>query len=418
MKKKITALLLLFLIAVIVTTAFTLVGCSASNNQTGINPDTGQHVSGWYVDHRAAVSSADFSSCTACHGTSLKGGISGVSCFTTTVNGMSCHGHGGSVYDSADLHGADAKSAPDARTGKGFSSCQVCHGSNFSGGILASRTCLICHGVLAPHPALPWLGARTHITTNALNVSVCAICHTNGANLTSIPPPSPPTSGAPGCFNNTLCHGVKTGVCGTCHGIPPNGSTFPNAAGGHAAHTVLVNIGTDCNICHNGAGSGTALHQDGITEVAFTATYNANSGTATFSGVSCSNIICHGSSRTQTSAQANLNPPQSTPGSTPAWTNTIDVNTQCSLCHVLGPSISNPEITSYYSGQHRRHVYGASVACTSCHDPGTSSTKLGLVHFTSFTAPISAATASTTIRNTVNFNGTSCSPSCHDNQTW
>ncbi len=102
------------------------------------------------------------------------------------------------------------------------------------------------------------------------------------------------------------------------------------------------------------------------------------------------------------------------------------MNTQYALCHVLGPSADSPENNSYFSGQHELHVYGEASgaftqpACTVCHD----TTKLAAVHFTSLTAPISEATASTTINSAINFNGMTCNPSaggltgCHSTHTW
>jgi predicted CxxxxCH...CXXCH cytochrome family protein len=331
-------------------------------------------------------------------------------CFNNTL----CHatqGHPAGWSDPTQ-HGVAAKAAPTS-TG-GFSLCETCHGSDFTGGT-AQTACSSCHGVNAPHPPAPWRDTTyTHTTTDPGNAAVCAQCHTDGANSSVQPSPPAPQGTAPGCFNNTLCHATPT--CGSCHGIPPDGTVFPNVAGSHAPH-MAVNASVACGTCHNGAGSGTALHQNGVVDVILDTTYNANSGAAAYDSgsLTCSNIACHGSSRTQTSTQANANPPQSTPGPTPVWgSGTINVNTQCTLCHVLGSGAGIPENNSYYSGQHRRHVYGQGFACTNCHD----TTKLAPVHFTSLTAPISESTAATTLNSSLNFNGTTCNPGCHGQQTW
>ncbi len=421
-----------FFFVILAVALFSITGCSKANDQSLINPDTGTHSANWYIDHRAAFL-ADPTACTDCHGSDLHGGISRVSCFSASFNGLACHAMGPSGHPagwaSPDSHGASAKSFPNSAQTTGFSTCQICHGSDFTGG-LSSQTCLNtagCHGanVFSPHSPGPWIitltSSRTHTTTNPANGPVCGLCHLGGRT-----PPSYvtlPTGTTPGCFNNTLCHGEP--ACGSCHGIPPNGTAFPNVAGQHAPH-IAASTAISCSTCHFGAGEGTPLHMNGVVDVIFDPAYNANSGAASYNAAgTCSNIGCHGSSRTQTAAQASTR--TSTPGTTPNWlTGTINVNTQCSLCHVLGPSAGSPENNSYFSGQHELHVYGeASGAfpqppCTVCHD----TTKLAAVHFTSLTAPISEATASATTSSAINFNGTTCNPSaggltgCHSTHTW
>jgi predicted CxxxxCH...CXXCH cytochrome family protein len=471
-------------------------------------------------------------------------------------------------WAAAESHGATAKASA-----AGFSSCQECHGSAFSGGV-SSTSCFICHGVNAPHPAAPWRGgAQTHGTTNAGNAAVCSTCHANGANSTRKPNPPAPAGTAPGCFNNTLCHGPAAGhpagwndpgqhgvsaeqdftvcqschganyqggsasttcyqchngpgldhpaanwvianhktaaltgntgcktchgadflgggshvacnschmqnetkvhmtswypdvilnhrayakangtalcsnaschganltgvaqsgpscsschtwpftaaTCGSCHGIPPAGSAAPNTAGAHAAHAALA-ASITCNTCHSGAGTGTIKHQDGIVDVSIEAVYNGKSGTAAFSGTAktCSNVSCHGGPRTQTATQANQNPKQSTVSTTPSWlTGALDVNTQCTACHVLGSAAGNPENNSYYSGRHYLHVYQRSRACTACHDTA----KLTAGHFTGLATAAFETSASATLLSAINYNSStkSCTPSCHGSKTW
>jgi len=535
--------------AVIVVGALMLVGCSSANKDALINPDTGKHAANWYVDHRTSYITNP-GLCTTCHGVDLHGGITGVSCYTASFNGMSCHASGPAGHPtgwaSPDAHGNAAKTVPDAANVTGFSSCQSCHGPDFTGGI-ASRTCLNtagCHGatVAAPHSPKPWRGgARTHTSTNVANATVCALCHLLNRTPPSYLPVPPGTQ--PGCFNSTLCHGsnvvphaipftdpslhgpvakadftycegchanpsaggagsnprfnvtvgsLPTGceaagchdtnyahptkwrgltatapgghmtagnlanACALCHGVnlaggvgpacsschtagspltlanctschssPPTGSTAPNRTGSHTTHNLMTGVTGVCNTCHNGGGTRTANHDygRGSVFVSFLTTYNAKAGAAAFDATAntCTNVACHGGPRTQSTAQGSATPPQSTPGQTPNWlTGAIDVNTQCSACHVLGPSAGNPENNSYYSGQHKRHVYEQGRACTVCHD----TTKLAPVHFTSFTAPISSATASATINNAINFNGSTCNPSaggltgCHNSESW
>jgi predicted CxxxxCH...CXXCH cytochrome family protein len=138
-------------------------------------------------------------------------------------------------------------------------------------------------------------------------------------------------------------------------------------------------------------------------DVAFLGTtYNVKSGgSATYNvaGFSCSNISCHGGQ------------------TTPNWqSGTINVNTQCTACHAYGTTQYN----SYNSGQHYLHLIDPNngpqpkLICTNCHD----TTKLTTSHFTKLNTSVMEGPASATILNTVNYNGTSCNPSCHGNETW
>ncbi len=201
-----------------------LAGCSSPNREVSFNDVTGKHGDGWYADHRAAYLKNP-QTCIRCHGADLQGGISGVSCSSSAYAGLACHAHP-TGWEAADPHGAAAKSAPSSTTG--FSYCQNCHGADFAGGFTLS-TCLNtsgCHGVgvMAPHSPKPWIGnTRTHTTTDPGNAAVCAQCHTNRANTTLVPM-TPAVLGAPGCYNNTLCHANVAG-CSSCHDSPPQTGT-------------------------------------------------------------------------------------------------------------------------------------------------------------------------------------------------
>jgi predicted CxxxxCH...CXXCH cytochrome family protein len=175
-----------------------------------------------------------------------------------------------------------------------------------------------------------------------------------------------------------------------------------------------------------GAGSGTALHRNNIVDVILDPTFNAKSGAAAYNPASftCSNISCHGGSRTQSVTQAGQNPRQSTVTLTPSWlTGTIDVSTDCTACHVLGSKVGTvvtPENNSYYSGRHYLHVWDPNnppqpkLSCTACHD----TTSLGTNHFTTLNTPAMEGPASATIWSFVNYDGVSCTPACHGNKTW
>jgi len=364
----------------------TFAGCSDKNAASTLDPETGKHITGWANPDshgtwaKKSDSEGGFADCQACHQDDFSGGISNVSCFTchgvnaphpsawrsgtrmhqntdesnapvcavchanganspiTLVtpapagtapgcfNNTLCHGQGHPAgWANPDQHGASAKSQAS-----GFSTCQSCHGSDFAGGTV-NTSCFTCHGVNAPHPPTPWItsptSTRTHTTTNTGNAAVCANCHTGGANMTSLPTPTNPATGTPGCFNNTLCHGQLghpagwdapashgaaaklapnvanvTGfsTCQTCHAANFTGGTSTisclNTTGCHGAsvsaphapapwRSSMTHTTTDqgnatvCGYCHEGESS------------------NGNHPYATPTGpVTCfDNTLCHGS---------------------------------------------------------------------------------------------------------------------------
>jgi len=459
MKKNFVIQSFLILLILSILGSVLLSGCSSANNkQSGsIDLSTGRHITNWSSPtiHGASAKSQSngFSICQECHGNDFSGGITSLSCFSchgvnaphaskpwrggvythtntdqgnaavcaqchmnganSTVvpatpapagtapgcfNNTLCHaqtGHAAGWSDPAQ-HGVAAKSAPAATTG--FAQCETCHGTDFSGGA-AQTSCFTCHGGSGPHPTSWISGSFTHTTTDTGNAAVCAQCHANGANSPIAPPsPAAPAGTAPGCFNSTLCHATPT--CGTCHGIPPSGTAFPNIAGTHAPH-MNASVNTVCGTCHSGAGSGTALHQNGTADVIFDATYNAKSGAVSYNGTNytCSNVSCHGGK------------------TTPSWlTGSIDVNTQCTSCHASGTTQYN----SYNSGRHSVH---SGYGCTECHD----TTKLASVHFNDLNTT-AMTQAYKTLLSTLNYTGTgggtygTCTLICHSEthsaRTW
>jgi predicted CxxxxCH...CXXCH cytochrome family protein len=224
-----------------------LAGCSRSNKNAVFDADSGKHPENWYTAHRATYK-ADPNVCYECHGTDLKGGKSAISCFSASVDGLSCHaigplGHAAGWGDPAN-HGAAAKAAANPVTPSGLSICQACHGADFSGGD-ADQSCFTCHGANAPH-AVPWLtGTYTHTTADPSNAVTCAQCHANGQNSPiAAPTPAAPAGTAPGCFNATLCH-AQVGH--------PSGWQAPAAHGAaaKAAPDQAAGTGfTTCQECH------------------------------------------------------------------------------------------------------------------------------------------------------------------------
>ena len=301
-------------------------GCSTAETPSGSATNlnhvlpSGSSVEGWMVlpagGSHASTATQDYitnggaSGCTECHGPNLSGGISGTSCFG---NPAGCHHDPVANWAAPAVHGATAKRAPGS---SGFASCQICHGSNFSGGG-AQTACSSCHGVSAPHPARPWRGsAISHTDTNASNATVCAQCHFPGSpnNPANHPATPAPAGTAPGCFNNTLCHGenpVPHPVGGTWVATPPAAQPHGNDAKATPGATTGF---TYCKACH---GSGT--------------TPPANFGGGS-SGVSCiSTAGCHGATVASPHPQA---PWRASAGSTYNHTNASEGNaTVCQECH-------------------------------------------------------------------------------------
>ncbi|MGA6992878.1 MAG: CxxxxCH/CxxCH domain-containing protein [Candidatus Deferrimicrobiaceae bacterium] len=438
-------------------------GCSSSSETTSSfipGPGGGTHPVDFLSTHPGFAVS-DVGACTTCHGDDLTGGIADTSCFTAA-----CH-HEDPGWASPAAHGATAKRAPG---NSGFKSCQICHASDFSGGG-SGVSCFLCHAP-APHASQWLPGdTYVHTTTNEGNAPVCALCHYNEPGAGAHTPIPPPVDVNVGCFNNTLCHGAvaahavpflaHTGVtedtfndpfpdgcaachavtgtspmtgaplcttchtegspltlldCTSCHAEPPSGTTYANIEGAHTEHIALNSTGSpvSCDTCHNGLGSGTQSHYDRAktrqepASVAFTTTYNAETGAPTFdsalASLSCSNVSCHGGQ------------------TTPNWrTEAIDVNTQCTSCHAYGTSQYN----SYNSGRHNLHVNEERISCTECHNMELATTgaqnHFAFLGTTQMEGPASDTFQNSTGNVVYNTTANTCTGSCHeghDNERW
>jgi predicted CxxxxCH...CXXCH cytochrome family protein len=245
-----------------------VLGCSKSNDKApAINLITGKHPAGWAEGNTGGLHPAAYiagpSACLECHGKNMDGGISGVSCFSSSLNGITCHPDGPSGHPegwSAPVkHGSSAKAELLGRDG--FSHCAACHGADFAGGVV-NVSCLNsagCHGVgvLAPHSPKPWrstLGGRTHTSTDAGNASACALCHTAGANSARQPSVTPPAGTAVGCYTNTLCHGVE--------GHVQNNWALPSIHGAAALSLANGDKGfKSCTFCHGSGYDGGLAEQ-------------------------------------------------------------------------------------------------------------------------------------------------------------
>lgn len=355
-------------------------GCSTSNDKAGILDATGKHPASWVQKHASFFrqnpgatddpAAAQATSCTECHGKDLKGGNVKVSCFSQSFGAMTCHFHPAG-YTSPQNHGAIAKAAPSFSSG--LDSCRGCHGSGYAGGFLSSVSCFTCHGVSAPH-AKNWATSTTsdHSTSDPGNAAACYQCHAGGRLLTNLPaPPAQPAGTAPGCFNNTLCHGAM----GAPHAVPLGAGGYPGAS-----HKGTVST-TTCLACHPAfaAGSPYPAAPSGSAPNCRGCHLNANPST----DPKCSD--CHGSTTNDGSGATLAGRPSGTPNSFP---NQL--------------------------GQHNRsqHI----VACTTCHPFTTGDTRHGWSNRTKSTAAQVGGTG--TSITSWNPATKSCTPACHEPQTW
>lgn len=392
----------------------------------------GFHPAGWINpdNHGAAAKAAPgpstgFEICQNCHGNNFAGSGTAPSC----VNNASCHGSGVASPHSPAPWRLEFGSPPTTRRHTNTdntvpgnpTACAWCHRGNGTVVITLPTPppaspvpgCFnntLCHGdvLAAPHPVRPY--ANHPADAQAQFNTFCNNCH--NMDLPRI------LVNAPYCIE---CHKggspfTFTG-CASCHGNPPAGAApvgavFPNIAGAHAKHNALDNVQGVCNTCHNGGGTGTGLQHfyDNVggapgVDVAFLATYNAESGATTFNAttLACGNASCHGGQ------------------TTPNWqTGTIDVVNACLSCHASGTT----QFNSYNSGEHTRHTneFGLSAAtCKRCHD----ATKVNVVgHFDALSTSAFEQTARSTLLTALQYNGTSCNPSagglsgCHGQETW
>lgn len=214
-----------------------------------------------------------------------------------------------------------------------------------------------------------------------------------------------------GCHGSALDGGITGVRCLNCHGSIPSAvdrcgschsSQTQSPTGSHAKHVALVG----CEACHNGAGSGSAIHLDPLrlhtALLSFQSAYNAKSGTASYNAGSrtCANVKCHGGQ------------------TTPAWGGTLlQDNTYCYKCHSFGRS----QFNSYSSGKHYYNAgtffvhteidpinanFGIAL-CVDCHDMGKATTPN---HFSNLSSSTFNLAPAKTIRAFVNYS--SANPSC------
>jgi len=346
---------------VIIPLMLAVYGCSSSNDSAVTLTSTGKHPAGWVEIHGIEFS-RNSTQCMSCHGSykdpAASGGISGVSCFSATLNGITCHASGPghpSGWEASDQHGrAGAMATPAAN--KGFAYCSNCHGDLYND--LPSRSCYTCH-TKAPHPDKPWHGTTAsgtnHVFPDPGNAPECAKCHTAGNNLTSPLLPSYAT-GAPGCFNATLCHGQDVGH--------PDGWEAPTQHGTTAKAAVSASAGFGyCRSCHGsgytGAGAAVSCFSCHMTAPHSPKPWR---GTLKHTSTDQSNAEFCGQCHRNGANLTSIAPPPLQPASTPSGCYN---NTLCHGTAVIPPHVAN---ASYLAGTaHGPDAKTNLASCQPCH---------------------------------------------------
>lgn len=358
----------------------------------------------------------DGSSCFQCHGTDLRGGLSGVSCFSASRNGVACHASG-PVFHPASWLDCTARGTNNWH-GTAYSNnnppCGNCHDVTptspkctstchytFGGGrVPPTLIATWSHGLTNHHQApimdnaVQAVCVNCHATHNRFGQQpLCHNCHppfpgsshpanwrqahapaSRAAGVAALPATCGGTSGNTSCHGATLqgaagpscvsCHGgepltvaANLSNCRTCHGNPPPGTPPLSQPAGvfpniAGAHAKHLLAGVTCATCHTGAGMTTALHFDAILQVSFEAGYNARTGTLGYTGATTRTCVATICHGGQT---------------TPDWRR-APATLACTACH-KSSATAPPQFNDYGNarfGEHTWHI--GRFACTTCHD--------------------------------------------------
>ena len=246
-------------------------GCGTPSDQSAFDADTNKHIADWIPVKHAPLAQADTASCKECHGEDLRGGISGVSCSSCHLNGISS-----------------------------LTGCTSCHGKPPTGTVAPNR-----RAAHAAHNALPQVanvcdtchnGAGTG-TQNHVN-SVIDVMILSAYNAKS----GAAVHNADGTCSSVSCHGGQTAPawvagaidvatqCTSCHAF---GSTEYNSyfSGQHDVHVNTFRF--SCTRCHDTTKLA-ASHFDNLNTTAMEGPASATlDSSLKYTGGSCT-PLCHG----------------------------------------------------------------------------------------------------------------------------
>lgn len=237
-------------------------GCSTSTDKGNLVDASGRHPANFVSTH-PAFARPDGSACAPCHGGDLRGGISRVSCFSASLNGVACHANGPAFHPAnwvdvktrgtSSWHG-DAYLAGVLINGLGCSSCHTLGTSGSPG----TGKCVICHFTYTSMPVrrIPVGDNTVHNWTNfqVAGHSKPAYANDNLVNGVCI-----------ACHETNIRFGNPPQQCHNCHApfptFHPAGWSSSAQHGAAAKDAPSANRGFPfCRTCHGTgfAGSGTA----------------------------------------------------------------------------------------------------------------------------------------------------------------
>ncbi len=385
---------------------------NANCSAVGCHSDTGAHPTRWQgsnditpgysSSHRVVSQNTIDTSCAMCHQVTQTGPQprnDAPSCYSanfTNSDGSTtgCHASGPVAahdlpFDTADLHGADAKAD--------LAACQTCHGTpgstNFDGGT-SSTSCAACHADAGAHPTR-WQGSND-ITADYVSShrsagrqsTTCAICHdvvegnpaphadapscfsatfTNADGSTTGCHPSGPEAPHPLPYTDPLQHGADAkdhlASCVPCHATPADAGAGDNPR----FNVAIGGLANGCEDCH-------AAHTAHPTPL-WTGTAASSHATAGQMATACA--LCHGTGLDGPSGGGNG--PACMDCHTAGSPLTL---TDCTSCHNWPPDGQAPAGNIYPNrdGAHAVHnaLAGVNGNCGVCHaGAGTESA----VHF-------------------------------------
>lgn len=244
----------------------TVFGCGDPNSQVSFDPDTGQHIAGWYpLGHKNAASGTT-SSCIECHGSDFSGGISGVACESCHIlagnfSCSACHAypptavahpahafprvscvdcHSDTIGTSRHTDTTDyislsvtynAKSGPASFTGGATDTCLKvsCHGGQTTpswplGTIAVNTQCTSCHarGTTEYNSFNSGQHGRSEhlskLCTDCHDTTKLAVNHFSYLNTPAMEGPASATIRDAVLYNGSSCNPEAGGITTGCHG--------------------------------------------------------------------------------------------------------------------------------------------------------------------------------------------------------
>lgn len=365
----------IFLFSLIFFSSLLFISCSDLKDNIPAAPDINIHgnnvfdvSSSNFHGEKVIASKNKFADCQQCHAADFSGGITKVSCASSSCHpSIAVHQKGIIDTSSSNFHGVYIANNFSGQ----MSVCKNCHGDSYLGGVI-SPSCVNCHSTINIHkdgivdPQSPNFHGKYISTLLGWDMRVCGSCHR--ANYSG-------GFAAPSCLS---CHTGTNGpeACNTCHGdfndptkiAPPralNGNTDPSypGVGAHASHLYTNNLGSSisCSTCHKVPQSVYTdghLSNDGKAEVIFGGISfqgGVNPGYS-FTNNTCSDSYCHGNFKLSKSSSsypfAYTDSIMSGNNKTVKWNSVGQDQAACGSCHGLPPI---------------GHVPVSINACVNCH---------------------------------------------------